>query len=415
MKRIILYFLSAFCCAVLLTVGVYSYFFRNKETIKVGVLHSMTGTMASSERPVVDAVLMAIDEINEKGGLLGCQIEPIVVDGKSNWSTFAQQAEWLITEEKAQVIFGCWTSASRKEVKPIVEKYNNLLFYPVQYEGAESSSNIIYTGATSNQQIFPGVNWSYDNLGKKFYIVGSDYVYPRIAGIIMREQLNSLDAEILGEQYFVLGTQDVQDIVQDIKIKQPDVILNNINGDTNGYFFKALREAGITSDKIPTMSFSIAEAELQQMDISLTIGDYAVWSYFQSIDSQINKDFIKNFQEQYGKDRVITDPMEAAYFGVYLWSRAVFLAQSSDPEKVIDKIASQSKKAPEGIIYTDGFNHHTWKYSRIGKVNSQGQFDIQWSSEKAIYPVVYPYKSSDEWNDILNNLYQQWGGKWAKE
>jgi urea transport system substrate-binding protein len=163
------------------------------------------------------------------------------------------------------------------------------------------------------------------------------------------------------------------------------------------------------------MSFSIAEAELKQMDISLTIGDYAVWSYFQSIDSQINKDFIENFKERYGADRVITDPMEAAYFGVYLWSKAVFLAQSSDPEKVIDKIANQSKKAPEGLVYTDGFNHHTWKYSRIGKINNQGQFDIQWSSGNAIYPIVYPYKSSDAWNDILNDLYQQWGGKWAKE
>ncbi len=411
-----LIFSVAFLIGLVITsLGVWWFVYRKTDTIKVGILHSMTGTMAASEAPVVDATRMAINEINESGGLLGRKIEAIVVDGKSDWSTFALQAEALITEQKVDAIFGCWTSASRKEVKPIVEKYNNILFYPVQYEGAELSSNIIYTGATPNQQLLPGINWCFENLGKRFFIVGSDYIYPRVAGIIARELLDSLGAEIVGEHYLLLGSKNVQEVAQKIVASNPDVILNTINGDTNVHFFRALRAAGVTPEKVSTMSFSIAESELQQFDVSLMAGDYAAWNYFQSIDNKTNATFVENFKKRYGSDRVINDPMEAAYFGVYLWSQAVFLAGSSSPKKVIQKVHNQSKKAPEGIIYTDGFNHHTWKVSRIGKINAQGQFDIQWSSAKGVYPIVYPYKSPDDWQNILNDLYAQWGGKWAKE
>ncbi len=411
-----LIFSVAFLIGLAITsLGVWWLVYRKTDTIKVGILHSMTGTMSASEIPVVDATRMAIDEINESGGLLGRKIEVIVVDGKSDWSTFALQAETLITEQKVDAIFGCWTSASRKEVKPIIEKYNNLLFYPVQYEGAELSSNIIYTGATPNQQLLPGINWCFENLGKRFFIVGSDYVYPRIAGIVARELLDSLGAEVVGEEYLLLGANDVDDVVNLIKSSNPDVIINTINGDTNIHFFKALRDAGVMPKKVPTISFSIAESELQQFDVSLMVGDYAAWNYFQSIDNQTNATFVENFKKRYGSDRVINDPMEAAYFGVYLWSQAVFLAGSSNPKKVIKKVHNQSKKAPEGIVYTDGFNHHTWKVSRVSKINAQGQFDIQWSSAKAVYPIVYLYKSPDDWQNILNDLYTQWGGKWAKE
>jgi urea transport system substrate-binding protein len=259
------------------------------DTIKVGILHSLTGTMAGSEKEVVDATKMAIDEINSAGGLLGKKIEPVVADGRSDWPTFAREAERLITQEKVAVVFGCWTSASRKTVKPVFEKHNHLLFYPVQYEGLEQSKNIIYTGAAPNQQIIPAVKWAFDNVGKRMFLVGSDYVFPRTANEIIKEQVKSLKGEIAGEEYVLLGSNQVDAIVKKIVDTKPDVILNTINGDTNVAFFKALRAAGITPQKIPTMSFSLAEAELTAMGSKELAGDYASWNYFQAIDSKQNQ------------------------------------------------------------------------------------------------------------------------------
>ena len=412
MKKIII-ICGAFAFAALLyRAG--SIIYKRYTPIKVGILHSLTGHMASGERPVVDATLFAIEEINANGGLLGRRIEPIVADGASDAETFAQQAEILITEKKVDVIFGCWTSASRKEVKNVIEKYNNLLFYPVQYEGVEQSSNIIYTGSTPNQQLFAALTWCMDHIGNRFFIVGSDYIYPRITGIIARALLDSVDAVFLGEEYIPLASKDVDVAIEKIKQARPDVIINMINGQTNLHFFKALRSAGITSDIIPTMSFSIGEPEIKEIGASLTAGDYASWSYFQTIDNRENKRFIEAFKKRYGQDAVINDPMEAAYFGVYLWFQAVNFIGSSDPLKVVENVQNQSRVAPEGIIAIDGYNHHTWKYSRIGKINADGQFDIVWSSKKSIYPVPFPFKTPDEWDGIMHELYAGWGDKWSK-
>jgi urea transport system substrate-binding protein len=387
---------------------------QKTESIKVGILHSLSGTMAISETDVKNATLMAIDEINAQGGLLGKPIEPIVVDGRSDWSTFAKLADSLIVQAKVEVIFGCWTSASRKTVKPILEKYNHLLFYPVQYEGIEQSPNIVYTGAAPNQQIIPAVKWSADSHGKRFFLVGSDYVFPRTANEIIKEQVKGLQGEILGEEYIKLGSKEVGEVVEKIVATKPDVILNTINGDTNISFFKALRKAGITPQKTPTMSFSIAETELQAMNIAEMVGDYAAWNYFQSIKSANNEAFVRRFKEKYGKNKATDDPIEAGYFGVYLWAEAVKQATDTAPTAVRANLAEQSFEAPEGLIYIDGTTQHTWKPVRIGKIRQDGQFDIAWDSERPVRPMPFPsYHTKAEWDLFLYQLYTGWKNNWA--
>jgi urea transport system substrate-binding protein len=307
----------------------------NGAPIKVGVLHSRTGTMAISERAVIDATLLAIDEINETGGLLGRPVEAVVEDGESDSATFAAKAEQLITKDGACTVFGCWTSASRKTVLPLFEKYDHLLFYPVQYEGLEQSPNIVYTGAAPNQQIIPAVKWCVSSLKKKkFFLVGSDYVFPRTANAIIRDQAKGLHAEIVGEEYLLLGSSDVGEIVQKIAAARPEAILNTINGDSNVAFFRALRAAGVRADKVPTISFSISEEELSSLSMKDVVGDYAAWNYFQSVDRPLNHAFVKLFEKRHGKQRVISDPMEAAYFGVHLWAQAVKEAQDDNVAKI---------------------------------------------------------------------------------
>jgi urea transport system substrate-binding protein len=386
----------------------------SKEPVKVGVLHSLSGTMAISETGVSEATLLAIEEVNANGGVLGRQIEPIVVDGQSDWPTFAEKAGRLIEDDHVSVIFGCWTSACRKTVRPVVEEHNHLLIYPVQYEGLESSPNIVYTGAAPNQQIIPAINWSLENLGQRFFLVGSDYVFPRTANAIIKDQVTAAGGEIVGEEYILLGSTDVDRIVQSISASEPDVIINTINGDSNIAFFTALRAAGLTSEEIPTVSFSIAEPELLSMNIDDMAGDYAAWNYFQSIDTDANRQFVERFQAKYGKERVISDPMEAAYFGVYLWAQAVEDAGTTDVSAVRNAMHGQSFSAPEGIVSIDPETQHTWKTVRIGQIRPDGQFDIVWSSEDPIRPVPYPlFRTHAQWEDYLLRLFQGWGEQWA--
>jgi urea transport system substrate-binding protein len=370
--------------------------------------------MAISETSVAEATAMAIEEINQQGGLLGRKIEAIVVDGRSDWPTFAREAERLITEEKVSVIFGCWTSACRKTVKPVLEKYNHLLFYPVQYEGLEQSPNIVYTGATANQQLIPAVKWCFDHLGRKFFLVGSDYVFPRTANAIIKDQIAALRGEVVGEDYIRLGSRDVKEAVRKISQLRPDVILNTINGDTNVAFFRELRAAGITPKEVPTMSFSVAEDELHILGASEMAGDYASWNYFQSIAGDANAAFVKNFKRKYGQQRVTDDPMEAGYFGVYLWAQAVTDVNSANVRAVRQAIKHQSFNAPEGLVYIDGENQHTWKTVRIGKIRKDGQFEIVWTSDRPVRPVPYPiFRLRTEWQLFLQSLYDGWGGHWA--
>ncbi len=387
---------------------------RGDEAIRVGVLHSLSGTMAFSERDVVDATLLAIEQINERGGVLGRRVEPVIRDGASDWDLFASLAQELIVDESVAVVFGCWTSASRKTVLPVFERYDHLLFYPVQYEGLESSPNIVYTGAAPNQQIIPAVKWAMDNLGQRFFLVGSDYVFPRAANRIMSDQILSLRGQVLGESYVLLGSTDVDAAVAAIVDTRPDVILNTLNGDSNIAFFERLRAEGITPNLIPTISFSIAEVELQAMGSAAFVGDFAAWNYFQSVDTEENQAFVDAFQGRFGADRVLTDPMEAAFNGVHLWAAAAELAGSTATAAVRTALASLSLAAPHGPISVDPTSQHLWKSVRIGRIRSDGQFDIVWETPKPVRPLPFPpYRSLQEWQLFLDDMQGGWGGQWA--
>ncbi|AXI99374.1 urea transport system substrate-binding protein [Cyclonatronum proteinivorum] len=384
--------------------------------IPVGVLHSLTGTMAISEQGVVNATLLAIEEINAAGGVNGRKIEATIRDGASSGQVFAREAERLITEDQVDVVFGCWTSDSRKTVRPVFEQYDHLLFYPVQYEGMELSPNIVYTGAAPNQQIMPAVKWAMDNLGDRFYLVGSDYVFPHAANAIIKDQVQSLGGQILGEAYVLLGSTAVDLIADEIARLEPDVILNTLNGDSNIAFFEALRLREITPDLIPTISFSIAETELLLMGSAPFEGDYAAWNYFQSVPGSRNETFVAAYRAMFGSDAVINDPMEAAYTGVYLWALAAEEAGSTSPEAVRNALGGLSLDAPHGPVSIDGDTQHLWKTVRIGQIRADGQFDIVWSTTKPVRPLPYPsYRSPQDWQQFLDELYRKWGGNWARQ
>ena len=385
-----------------------------QNPIKVGILHSLTGTMAISEHPVMESTILAIDEINQQGGLLGRKVVPVIVDGESDLQTFEKQAEYLITEENVSAVFGGWTSASRKTMLPIFEKYDHALFYPVQYEGLESSKNIIYTGAAPNQQVIPGVEWAFENLGSKFFLVGSDYVFPRSANEIIKERIIQLGGSVVGEEYRPLGNSNFNSIVEKIKKSDADVILNTINGDSNIWFFKSLRENGVSSENIPTISFSISESEIGFLGTYRVSGDYASWNYFQSLTIPENEKFVKNFKAKFGTNRVTSDPMEAGYTGVYLFAKAVEKAKSDDPKRYLLEIRGLTFSSPSGIVGVDPNNQHLAKVVRIGQIQPDGQFKIIFSSENAIRPIPYPdYKTTDQWHVFLNNLYSGWNNQWA--
>ena len=368
--------------------------YQKKPSIKVGILHSLTGTMAISETALVDASLMAIEELNKRGGVLGRKLHPIVVDGASNWDQFALEAEDLITQHQVSVIFGCWTSACRKAVKPVIEKYNHILFYPLQYEGLEASPNIVYTGAAPNQQIIPSVHWALENIGKNIYLVGSDYVFPRTANMIIKDLLKNRNISVLGETYLPLGSHDVAELIDDIRLKNPNLIINTINGDSNVAFFKHLPK----DLKIKVMSYSIAETEVLSIGTDLLQGHYAAWNYFQSINTSENLEFVENFKIKFGQHRVINDPMEAAYTGVHLWAQTAETAGSHLPTLVRAALGYQSMKAPHGVVSIDKKSQHLWKTVRIGEIMPDGQFEVVWSSGTSVRPAPFPSTySRQEW------------------
>jgi len=374
------------------------------DVIKVGILHSLSGTMAISEVSVRDAELMAIDEINAAGGVLGKQIVPIVEDGASDWPTFAEKARKLLTDDKVATVFGGWTSASRKAMLPVFEELNGLLWYPVQYEGMEKSPNIFYTGATTNQQIVPAVDWLLENKGKKFYLLGSDYVFPRTANMIIKAQLKAKGGELVGEEYTPLGATDYSTIISKIQAAKPDVVFNTLNGDSNVAFFKQLKDAGITSDKLTTMSVSVAEEEVRGIGADVLAGHLTAWNYFQSIDSPENKKFVDAYKAKYGADRVTDDPIEAGYTAVYLWKEAVEKAGSTDVDKVKEAAKGLEFDAPEGKVKIDGDNQHLYKVARIGEAQPDGQFKELWNSGDAVKPD--PYLETYDWAAGLSDSSQ---------
>lgn len=380
-------------------------------TIKVGVLHSLSGTMAISETVLKDTVLMAIDEINAKGGVMGKKLEPVVVDPASNWPLFAEKAKQLITQDKVAVVFGCWTSVSRKSVLPVFEETNSLLFYPVQYEGEELSKNVFYTGAAPNQQAIPAVEYLMSKDGgaaKRWVLLGTDYVYPRTTNKILRAFLKSkgvAEADIM-EEYTPFGHSDYQSIIAKIKKFASEgkktAVVSTINGDSNVPFYKELGNQGLKATDVPVVAFSVGEEELRGVDTKPLVGHLAAWNYFQSIKSPANTEFIKKWSDYAKakgiaghKDKPLTnDPMEATYLGIMMWKQAVEKAKSTDTDKVIAAMAGQTFKAPSGIVSKmDEKNHHLHKSVFIGEVQADGQFKVVWKTKGPV--------AADPWSDYI--------------
>ncbi|NLD75260.1 MAG: urea ABC transporter substrate-binding protein [Acidimicrobiales bacterium] len=366
------------------------------EAITLGLLNSTSGPMAISEQTVRDSLLLAVEEINADGGILDKQIEVIEEDGASEPAVFAEKIEKLLTEDEVQAVFGGWTSASRKAMLPVVEANEGLLFYPVQYEGLEASENIYYSGATTNQQIIPAMDFLASEGVKTLFLAGSDYVFPRTANKIIKQYAAELGIEIVGEEYVPLDSDDWTTQVAKIAAAKPDFVFNTINGSSNVGFIKAYTEAGLGADKSPIISVSIAEEEAPAMGADLT-GQYASWNYFQSVDNPENETFIKAFQDKYGAERPTSDPMEAAYTSMYLYKAMVEKAESFCVDAVNEASDGVTFQAPEGLVTVNGENHHIAKTGLIGQINADNQFDIVWDSGEPIEPDPF-LEGYDWWN-----------------
>ena len=371
------------------------------ETIKVGVLHSLSGTMAISETTLKDTVLMLIEEQNKKGGLLGKKLEAVVVDPASNWPLFAEKARELIDKEKVDVVFGCWTSVSRKSVLPVFEELNSLLFYPVQYEGEESSKNVFYTGAAPNQQAVPAVDYLMDEIGvERWVLAGTDYVYPRTTNKILEAYLKAngvAEADIM-INYTPFGHSDWQSIVSEIKkfgsAGKKTAVVSTINGDANVPFYKELGNQGISAEDIPVVAFSVGEEELSGLDTGPLVGHLAAWNYFMSVDAEVNDEFIDSWKAFIkDDDRVTNDPMEAHYIGFNMWAEAVKKAGTTETDAVADAIIGVAVPNLSGGYATMMPNHHITKPVLIGEIQDDGQFETVWQTAGTVM--------GDAWSDYL--------------
>ncbi|MBZ0092734.1 MAG: urea ABC transporter substrate-binding protein [Sulfuricellaceae bacterium] len=384
------------------------------DTIKVGILHSLSGTMAISETALKETALMTIDEINKSGGVMGKKLEPVVVDPASNWPLFAEKARQLLSKDKVAVVFGCWTSVSRKSVLPVFKELNGLLFYPVQYEGEELEKNVFYTGAAPNQQAIPAVEYLMSKDGgsaKRFVLLGTDYVYPRTTNKILRAFLHSkgvADADIM-EEYTPFGHSDYQTIIAKIKKFASEgkktAVISTINGDSNVPFYKELGNAGLKATDVPVVAFSVGEEELRGVDTKPLVGHLAAWNYFESLKNPENAKFIKMYKDWAKKqklpkaDSVVTnDPMEATYIGIHMWKQAVEKAKSTDVNKVIAAMGGQTFKAPDGFtVEMDPKNHHLHKPVFIGEIRPDGQFNVVWKTKGPIKAQPWsPYIPGDD-------------------
>ena len=372
-----------------------------QETIKVGILHSLSGTMAISETTLKDTMLFLIDEQNKKGGVLGKQLEAVVVDPASDWPLFAEKARELITVNGAVAVFGCWTSVSRKSVLPVFEELNSILFYPVQYEGEESQRNVFYTGAAPNQQAIPAVDYLAENEGvERWVLAGTDYVYPRTTNKILEQYLldNGVAAEDIMINYTPFGHSDWQTIVSDIKAfgsaGKKTAVVSTINGDANVPFYKELGNQGISAEDIPVVAFSVGEEELAGLDTAPLVGHLAAWNYFQSVDTAENEEFIAKWREFIGNpDRVTNDPMEAHVIGFNLWVQAVEKAGTTDTDAVLDAIIGLETPNMTGGIAKMLPNHHITKPVLIGEIQDDGQFEVVWETDDVV--------PGDAWSDFL--------------
>ncbi len=363
------------------------------DTVQVGILHSITGTMAISEIGSVQAEKLAIKQINESGGVLGRQIEFVQEDGASDWPTFAEKTRKLLRQDNVAAIFGCWTSASRKAVLPVMEQFNGMLYYPTFYEGLEQSPNVIYTGQEATQQILAGIDWAVKEKGAKtFYLLGSDYIWPRTSNKIARKHIEKKGLKVVGEEYYPLGHTQFNSVINKIKLRKPDVIFASVVGGSNVAFYKQMKAAGVdfTEESPLLLTISVTEDEIRGIGGENVEGIYASMKYFQSLDNPNNEEFVAAFKEAYGDDMVIGDVTQAAYLGPWLWKMAVEKAGSFD----IDKIREASpgiefKKAPEGYVRIHE-NHHLWSKTRIGRAQTNGQYEVVHETKELMEPDPFP-------------------------
>jgi urea transport system substrate-binding protein len=350
------------------------------EPVKLGLLHSLTGTIAIAEAALVDAEKLAIDEINAAGGVMGRPIQPVVEDGASDWPTFAQKTRKLLQRDKVAAIVGCYTSASRKAVLPILNQHRGLLYYPTYYEGQEEDSQVIYTSQEATQSVIAAIQWMATQQGKTFFLVGSDYIYPRTCNKIARPTIARVGGSVVGEEYAPLGNTEFSSIINKIKAAKPDWIYSTVVGGSNVAFYKQLKAAGLDGQKQKLLSTVVSENEIDGIGRDNAVGYYACMGYFQSLKNPDNANFVKAIKTKYGQNRVVGDPMQCAYNSVYFWKRAVEKAQSFDVNKVISASSGLPLEAPEGDIHIDRTNHHVAKRVRVGRARADGQFDIVYES-----------------------------------
>ena len=387
----------------------------DRTPIVVGILHSETGPMAVSERPMIESEILALEEVNAAGGLLGRPVRWVVADGASDWPTFAKQAERLVRDEGACVVFGCWTSASRKSVLPVFEKLDHLLVYPMAYEGMEQSPNVVYVGASANQQVVPAVQWCHEQLkARRFFLVGSNYIWPWCVNAIAKDQVLGLGGEVVEEAYLAFGSTDVDAILRRIAETKPDVILSSVVGDSAVAFARGMRSSGLDPAKTPTVTFAVGENELHAMEPGDMAGDYAAWSYFQSIDGPRNRAFVEAFRARLGADRPVGDVNESAWMGVRMWAQAVREAGTTDVRQVRSAMRRQSLDAPEGVVAIDPESQHAWRWARIGRIGADRRIEVIWSAGVPVRPAPFPgTRTRAEWLTFVEDLQRGWGGRWT--
>ncbi len=388
-----------------------------QKKIDFAIIHALTGSYAISVLPIVNAELLAIDDINKSGGILGYKVNPIIIDGKSDWSLFKKETEDLFQKKDIKAVIGCFASACRKEVLPIYEKYNKLLIYPAQYEGIEESNNILYSGSVPNQQLTPAIKWANDNLGKTFFIVSSDSLYQRVSNEIIKNVIKVVDGKLLGEEYLLTDSTDTDKIAEKIFKLNPSVVINNTIPITNNALITSLTKYNVLPNKSKMLLFKIAETEIVKLDKKESlIGSFAVANYFQSLEIKENLEFIKKYKAKYGEQTTISDPMISAYSGILLWAEAVKQAGTFDTDVVRKNLYGLSLSSPAGMYYIDANSLNLWNEVYIGKLNKDLQFDIIWKSEKPVKPVSYPrFKSKKEWNDFSQNYFKENGNFWTRK
>jgi urea transport system substrate-binding protein len=385
------------------------------EPIRVGILHSLSGDLATTESSIVDATILAIEEINDNGGVLGRPIEPVVADGASDEDTFTREAERLILKEQTAAVFGCWTSSCRKAVKPVFEKHDHVLFYPIYYEGLESSPNVVYMGGTPNQEFIPAVQWSYAFLNKRrFFLAGTDSVYPRTAHAIIRDHVRKLGGQIVGESYAAPGKTDMTGLAQEAVAAEPDMIVNSLNGNSSPAFVRALRKRGVSAERVPMLVFNIGENLLRSVKAGDLAGDYTAGSYFSDTDRPEGKEFLTRLRAKFGPQRLATDPMESAYNAVHVWAKAVQTAGDTSPRAVRTAVRGLTVEAPGGTIRIDPENLHVESMLRLARITAEGRFEIVWSTDRPVRAEPYPTtRPRAEWDKFLTDLHDRWGGRWA--